>query len=259
MNSYAQEFGQLAPAMQAQITATFRQPLSQSGAVVNNPPPSASMPRPSTDADLHTRDLENQRASELAVLDSIQSYWFDIETNILGATAAVQQTLGYPLLSVFEKAFPRRRLSLRFESIRNHTGWEKMEIQWQASNKHIACQAVIPHHFSLDVYTLACNDDIYLARFYADIVKRHELGILDSSLVSMSPHVSFLSPSFSFIPNWWGKHRWLRECKDERRRRIKTGYIVTWADVEYYAVSTSDRPYLYPRVACARVHEARPI
>jgi len=96
----------------------------------------------------------------------------------------------------------------------------------------------------LDVYTLACNDDTYLARFYGDILKRAELGILDTSLVYSAPHPSFLAPSLAFLPNWWSKRHWLRDFKDERRRRESTGFVVTWADVEYYAVPPEDRPCL---------------
>jgi len=161
------------------------------------------------------------------------------------AKLRIPETLG--LRSPFAR-LPRRALSHRFDAIYRANGSLALRENWLARNKHIACQTVISAHVPLDVYTLACNDDMYLAHFYGDIVKRAELGILDTSLVNSAPHPSFLAPSLAFLPNWWSQRHWLRDFKDERRRRESTGFVVTWADVEYYAVPPEDRPYLYNRV-----------
>ena len=82
-------------------------------------------------------------------------------------------------------------------------------------------------------------------------MRRAELGLLDTSLVNSAPHPSFLSPALAFLPNWWGHGRWLREFKDERRRREGTGYIVTWADIEYYKVHPVSYTHLTLPTICS--------
>ena len=114
---------------------------------------------------------------------------------------STKRSFGYLKLSDFEARLPKRAISYRFDAIFRETGSLALRQNWLARNKHVAWQTVIPAQVPLDVDTLACNADMYLARFYGGIVKPAELGILGTSLVTFPPHPSFLAPSLAFFQN----------------------------------------------------------
>jgi len=201
-------------------------------------------------------EAHKQRTSVDDHLERIQNHWFDMECNLLGNSAETYTE--YPPLAEFEARLPMRALSLRFQCIARYNGDAKAAAQWKQRYVHVACQTVIPSFFPLDVYTLAANGDASLARFYASIVVLGEAGLLDMTHVSAAPHRSFVCPSLGYLPNWWSISTWVREFRDERRKREKNRLAVCFADVESYSVPARQRPSYYCALPDFMKHELMP-
>jgi len=239
---YVQEFERFSPEVQARLIAAARLPLSSTPAGGSSAHPGALVDVAPSEA-----ELQRRRDVEFAnTLHALRQVWFLSKVNLLGETIGEFTT--YPPLAEFESRLPLRPLSLRFQAIGTKVKPAVLAEIWQKRNEHIACQTVVPPEIPLDVYTLATNFDFSLARFYGEIVIRAEAGKLNTSLVNQAPHPGLICPSLVFLPNWWAEGRWLRECRDEKRRRAKTGYVVTFGDIEYYSVPPALRPNLYCRL-----------
>jgi len=155
--SYVGEFEQLTEQMQATIMATIHSAIPAQEPT-SELPPAPSIPAPSANA-LRDEELRRQYESDMRDVRRIRQTWFITDKNLLGQPPKVKED-GYPPIAAFESELGKRPISFRFDKILRHGGFSKLDEIWQARNRHTACQTVIPPHLQLDVYTLACNDDM---------------------------------------------------------------------------------------------------